>query len=83
MRAIQSSIYLLDDVIQRRKSALGNSLFVKRGEYKEMRQILSSLNFDRLIAAAESLRSTQTTSDPAIVVLWRAVQTVAPRSWES
>jgi hypothetical protein len=83
MRAIQSSIYLLDDVIQRRKSALGNSLFVKRGEYKEMRQILSSLNFDRLIAAAESLRSTQTTSDPAIVVLWRAVQTVAPRRWES
>jgi hypothetical protein len=56
-------MYLLYDVIQRRKSALGNSLFVKRGDYKEM---ISSLNFDQLIAAAQSLRSTQMTSDPAI-----------------
>jgi hypothetical protein len=59
-------MYLLYDVIQRRKSALGNSLFVKRGDYKEMQQIISSLNFDQLIAAAQSLRSTQMTSDPAI-----------------
>jgi hypothetical protein len=59
-------MYLLYDMIQRRKSALGNSLFVKRGDYKEMQQIISSLNFDRLITAAQSLRSTQTTLDPAI-----------------
>jgi Helitron helicase-like domain at N-terminus len=72
-------MYLLYDVIQRRKSALGNSLFVKRGDYEEMQQIISSLNFDQLIAAAQSLRSMQTTSDPAIAVLRRAVQTVAAR----
>jgi hypothetical protein len=72
-------MYLLYDVIQRRKSALGNSLFVKRGDYEEMQQIISSLSFDQLIAAAQSLRSTQTTSDPAIAVLRRAVQTVAAR----
>ena len=72
-------MYLLYDVIQRRRSALGNSLFVKRGEYKEMQEIISSLTFDRLTAAAQSLRSTQKTSDPAIDVLRRALQTVAAR----
>jgi len=72
-------MYLLYDVIQRRGSALGNSLFVKRGEYKEIQEIISSLTFDRLTAAAQSLRSTQKTSDPAIAVLRRALQTVAAR----
>jgi hypothetical protein len=50
---------------------------VKRGEYKDIQQMISSLKFYRLIAAAESLRSMQTTSDPAIAILRRAVQTVA------
>jgi hypothetical protein len=72
-------MYLLYDVIQRRGSALGNSLFVKRGEYKEIQEIISSLTFDRLTAAAQSIHSTQKTSDPAIAVLRRALQTVAAR----
>jgi hypothetical protein len=53
---------------------------VKRSEYKKYSKLLvSSLKFYRLIAAAESLRSMQTTSDPAIAILQRAVQTVAAR----
>ena len=70
-------MYLLYDVIQRRKSALGNSLLVKRGDYDAVQDVISSLTYERLIAAAESLRSTQTTSDPAIATLRRAIQTVA------
>jgi hypothetical protein len=52
---------------------------LKRGDYEEIQQIIPSLSFDRLIAAAEWLRSTQTTSDPAMATLRRAVQTVAAR----
>src|SRR5271170_2755667 len=72
-------MYLLYDVIQRRKSALGNSLLVKRGDYQVVQDVISSLTHRQLIAAAESLRLTQTTSDPAIATLRRAIQTVAAR----
>ncbi len=70
-------MYLLYDVIQRRKSALGNSLLVKRGDYQAVQDVISSLTFDQLLAAAQSLRLTQKTSDPAIAILRRAIQTVA------
>src|SRR5947209_12924914 len=72
-------MYLLYDVIQLRKSALGNSLLVKRGDYQVVQNIISSLTHQQLIAAAQSLRLTQTTSDPAIATLRRAIQTVAAR----
>jgi Helitron helicase-like domain at N-terminus len=72
-------MYLLYDVIQRRKSALGNSLLVKRGDYQVVQDVISSLTHQQLIAAAQSLRLTQTTSDPAIATLRQAIQTVAAR----
>ena len=72
-------MYLLYDVIQRRKSALGNSLLVKRGDYQVVQNIISSLTHRQLIVAAQSLRLTQTTSDPAIATLRCAIQTVAAR----
>src|SRR5271155_3937059 len=72
-------MYLLYDVIQRRKSALGNSLLVKRGDYKIVQDIISSLTLQQLIAAAQSLRLTQTASDPAIATLRRTIQIVAAR----
>src|SRR5271163_1822655 len=72
-------MYLLYDVIQRRKSALGNSLLVKRGDYQVVQDVISSLTHQQLIAAAQSLRLTQKTSDPAIATLRRAIQTVAAR----
>jgi Helitron helicase-like domain at N-terminus/PIF1-like helicase len=72
-------MYLLYDVIQRRKAALGNSMFVKRGDYEHVQAIITSLTRDQLLAAARSLRSTQTTADPAIRVLRQAIQTVAAK----
>jgi Helitron helicase-like domain at N-terminus len=72
-------IYLLYDVIQRRKSALGNSLLVKRSDYQALQDVIASLSLERLLAAAESLRTTQKTSDPAIAILQRAIQAVAAR----
>ena len=72
-------MYLLYDVMQRRRSALGNSLLVKRGDYRAVQEIMSSLSYERLTAAAQSLRETQTTSDPAIATLRRAIETVASR----
>jgi hypothetical protein len=59
-------MYLLYDVIQRRKATLGNSLLVKRGDI--------FLTHEQLVAAAQSLRVSQTTSDPAIATLRRAIQ---------
>jgi len=72
-------MYLLYDVLQRRKSALGNSLLVKRGDYGAVQDVISSLTYERLIAAAQSLRSTKKTSDPAIATLRRAIEIVAAR----
>jgi Helitron helicase-like domain at N-terminus/PIF1-like helicase len=72
-------MYLLYDVIQRRNSALSNSLWVKRKDYNQVQEIISSLSYDQLIAAAESLRTTQKTSDPAITTLRRAIEAVAAR----
>ena len=40
---------------------------------------MSSLSYERLIEAAQSLRETQTASDPAIATLRRAIETVASR----
>ena len=72
-------MYLLYDVIQRRKSALGNSLLVKCDEYHVVQEVISSLTYKRLIKAAQSLCATQMTSDPAIAILQHMIQTVA--SW--
>ena len=72
-------MYLLYDVIQRRKSALGNSLLVKRGDYQAVLDVISSLTHQQLIEVAQALRLTQRTSDPAIAILRRAIQTVAAR----
>ena len=72
-------MYLLYDIIQRRKSALGNSLLVKRGDYQAVLDVISSLTHQQLIEAAQALRLTQRTSDPAIAILRRAIQTVAAR----
>jgi hypothetical protein len=72
-------MYLLYDVVQRRKAALGNSLLVKREDYKAVQDVISSLTQEQLIAAARSLRDSKTTSDPAIMVLRRAIQIVAAR----
>jgi hypothetical protein len=72
-------MYLLYDVIQRRKAALGNSLLAKRGDYEAVQETISSLTHEQLLAAAQSLRVSQTTSDPAIAILRRSIQAVAAR----
>lgn len=72
-------MYLLYDVIQRRKAALGNSLLVKRDDYNAVQDVISSLTQEQLISAAQSLRESKTTSDPAIAILRRAIQAVAAR----
>jgi hypothetical protein len=74
-------MYLLYDVIQRRKAALGNSLLVKRGDYDAVQRVIlvSSLTHEQLVAAAQSLRISQTTSGPAIATLRRSIQAVAAR----
>ena len=54
-------------------------MLVKRGDYDIVQDVISSLSYQRLIDAAESLRSTKKTSDPAIAILRRTVQTVAAR----
>jgi PIF1-like helicase/Helitron helicase-like domain at N-terminus len=72
-------MYLLYDVIQRRRSALGNSLLVKRSDYDAVQEVLSSLTYERLVTAAQSLSSEQKTSDPAIASLRQAIEIVASK----
>src|SRR4029077_5494044 len=72
-------MYLLYDVIQHRMAAVGNSLLVKRKDYGAVQDVISSLTHDQLIAAAQSLCVSQKTSDPAIAVLRRYIQTIAGR----
>jgi len=58
---------------------VGNSLLVKRGDYDRVKDIISSLTYQQLAAAATELRETRKTSDPSIGVLRRAIQVVAAR----
>ena len=48
-------------------------------DYHAVQEMISSLTYQRLIKAAQSLRAMQTTSDPAIATLRRAIQIVAGR----
>jgi hypothetical protein len=61
------------------EATLGNSMFVKRGDYEHVQVVISSLTHDQLLAAARSLHSTQTVADPAIRILRQAIQTVAAK----
>ena len=70
-------MYLLYDVIQRRMSAIGHGVMCKRESWDHVKNILASLTHEQLLSAAESLRKTQRTDDPAIATLRRAVQAVA------
>lgn len=72
-------MYLLFDVMQRHKSALGHKLMCERSDFERVQTTLSTLSHEELLEAAESLRLTQTTTNPSIGVLRRSIQTVAAR----
>ena len=70
-------MFVVYDVIHRRKAALGYSLLVKTKLWTETEELISNLTHDDLIAAAKEIKETNRCTNPAILALERQVQTVA------
>lgn len=59
-------MYLLYDMIQLRRSSLGNSLLIKRSQWTSVARDLNSLDANRLQTAAKELAANQIASDPLV-----------------
>ena len=59
-------MYLLYDVLQLRSSSLGNTLLVKRQDWKSTKEDIASLTIDQLQAAAKSVSNSQLIDNPII-----------------
>lgn len=72
-------MYLLYDVIQLRNSCLGHSLLIKRCQWTSVTHDLASLNYDRLVKAAEELAMHRSASDPLVRRLLKDMTTIGAR----
>ena len=76
-------MYLLYDVLQLRSSSLGNTLLVKRQDWKSTKEDIASLTFDQLQTAAKSIANGQQIDNPIIQRLQRALTTIGMQVPES
>src|SRR6266480_5178240 len=67
-------LYLVFDVSQRRQSALGNALLVKRSHWRKVQEQLKELTAERLGKAASDLRDCHRTSDALVLDLLRFIE---------
>jgi hypothetical protein len=76
-------MYLLYDVIQLRRSSLGNAMLVKRQNWRSVRNDIASLTVDQLQAAAKAVSDGQPIDNPAIRRLQQDLTTIGMRVPES
>ncbi|KAI3286470.1 hypothetical protein DTO002I6_8141 [Penicillium roqueforti] len=69
-------MYLLYDVIQLRKSSMGNGFLVKRQNWQSTMNDITSLTVNQLQDAAKMLAAGQKIEDPVIRRLLRTIETV-------
>src|SRR5437762_11666846 len=67
-------LYLVFDVIQRRQSALGNALLVRRGHWAKVQEQLKELTVTQLEKAMDDLRTHHSTSDRLVLDLLRFIE---------
>jgi hypothetical protein len=69
-------MYLLYDVLQLRKSSLGNKVLVKRQNWKTTKDDVASLTVEQLQNAAKAIAHGQPINDPTILKLLRNLTTI-------
>src|SRR5947207_2789700 len=69
-------MYLLYDVLQLRSSSLGNTLLVKRRNWRKTEDDIASLTIDQLENAAKIIADGGTIDNPAILRLQRNMVTI-------
>ncbi len=70
-------MFLVYDVIHKRKAALGYSLLVKSGMWEKTEELICEITYAQLTATATKIKETNRYTDAAILALERHVQTVA------
>lgn len=70
-------MFVVYDVIHRRKAALGYSLLIKSSVWDKTEGLITNLTHAQLIAAAIEIKETNQCTDPTILALERQVQTMA------
>src|SRR2546423_1553450 len=76
-------MYLLYDVIQLRRSSLGNAMLVKRQNWRSVRDDIASLTVDQLQTAATAVSNGQPIENPAVRRLQQGLTTIGMRVPES
>lgn len=69
-------MYLLYDVLQLRKSSLGNTFLIKRQHWKDTSDDIASLTLEKLQDAASQIAAGQNIEDPLIRRLQRNIVTI-------
>ncbi|KAF4210355.1 hypothetical protein CNMCM5878_004518 [Aspergillus fumigatiaffinis] len=69
-------MYLLFDILQLRRSSLGNAFLVKRRYWKSAAQDVASLTVDQLQKAAQETKAGQDVEDPVIRRLLQQIVTI-------
>ena len=70
-------MYLLYDVLQLRKSSLGNTFLIKRQHWRSATDDIASLTVDQLQKAAKAVAAGQKVEDPIIRRLLQSIETIA------
>jgi Helitron helicase-like domain at N-terminus/PIF1-like helicase len=76
-------MYLLYDVLQLRRSSLGNSLLVKRRDWESAERDIASLTVDQLQEAAKAISEGRLVENPTILRLQRSILTIGMQVPES
>ena len=79
----QTFMYLVYDVLQLRKSSLGNSLLVKRCDWESAERDIASLTVEQLQEAAKAVSEGRLVVNPTIRRLQRSILTIGMQVPES
>lgn len=72
-------MYLLFDILQLRRSSLGNAFLVKRRHWRSAAHDIASLTVDQLEKAAQDVKAGQNVEDPVIRRLQQHIVTIGMR----
>ncbi len=70
-------MFLIYDIIHRRKAALGYSLLIKLSMWEKTEELIHEITHAQLLATATEIKEINRCTNAAILVLEQHVQTVA------
>ncbi len=76
-------MFVVYDIIHRRKAALGYSLLIKLGMWEKIKELIYKITHAQLIAVVTKINEINWCTNAAILVLEQYVQTVAAHAHHS